>query len=205
MILRAVLLVAAAVLLLPPDPTLGQAPPLVVSAADGSPTVAVGPVLQESALEDAVRSGLPLRIRVRVELWRNRLFDELVEQVGWTHVLAFEPLDGLFLIGRPGDDVPVAYPSYAAARAALETESHPGLRPRGPGRYYYLASLEIETLSMSDLAELGQWLRGEVAPAVQGRRSPAAAVGTGLRRLLIRVLDLPARRYQARSESFRVD
>jgi hypothetical protein len=198
-------LVAAAALLLPPDFALAQAPPLTVSVSRGSPAVAVGQVLYDSALEEALRSGLPLRIQIRVELWRDRLFDDLVDQIEWTQVLAFEPLEGLFLIARAGDDAPDRYTSYAAARATLETVYYPRLRPGGPGRYYYLASLEIESLSLSDLEELGQWLRGEVAPAVRGRRSPAAAVGTGLRRLLIRVLDLPARRYQARSEHFRFE
>jgi hypothetical protein len=204
LILRAVLLVTAAALLVPPYHALAQAP-LAVAVGGGAPTVAVGQVLHESALEEALRSGLPLRIRIRVELWRDRLFDELVEQVDWTQVLAFEPLDGQFLIGRAGDDVPDRFSSYTAARAALETVYHPELRARAPGRYYYLASLEIETLSLSDLEELGQWLRGEVAPAARGRRSPGAAIGTGLRRLLIRVLDLPARRYQARSELFVIE
>jgi hypothetical protein len=206
LILRAVLLVTAAALVVPPYHALAQAqagaPPLAVGLAGGSATVTVGQVLHESALEDALRSGLPLRIRIQVELWRDRLFDELVEQTAWTQVLVFEPIDGHFLIGRAGDDVPDRYPSYAAARGAIETLYRPQLRPRAPGRYYYLAAIEIETLSLSDLEELGQWLRGEAAPATRGRRSVGAAVGTGLRRLLIRVLDLPARRYQARSDHF---
>lgn len=197
----------AAGLLVPPYHALAQAapaPPLAVDVRAGAPAVAVGEVLRESALEDAVRSGLPLRIRISVELWRDRVFDELVEQIAWTQALVFEPIDGRFLIGRPGDDPPDRYPSYTAARAALETVYRPQLRPGQPGRYYYLATLEIETLSLSDLEELGQWLRGEVAPATRGRRSVGAAVGTGLRRLLIRVLDLPARRYQARSDHFTI-
>jgi hypothetical protein len=188
-----------------PSRARAQDPALAIALTGGAPTVTVGQVLDESGLEDALRSGLPLRLRVRVELWRDRLFDELVDQVGWTQVLIFEPMDGQFLIGRPGDSAADRYTSYAAARAVLETPYRPRLRATTPGRYYYLASLEIETLSLSDLEELGQWLRGEVAPAARGRRSAAAAVGTGLRRLLVRVLALPTRRYEARSEHFVID
>jgi hypothetical protein len=80
----------------------------------------------------------------------------------------------------------------------------PAVRPIRPGRYYYIVSLEIETLSLSDLEELERWLRGELEPAVRGGGSVGEALGTGVKRLLLRVLDVPARRYQARSSRFRV-
>jgi hypothetical protein len=198
---RAGLLLTAAILV-PPTTALGQGTPLGLVVTDGAPTLVVGPVLDDPALEEALRSGLPLRLRARVELWRDRLFDELVDHVAWTQVLLFEPLDGRFLLGNDGEPEPRDLPSYAAARAAIETTYALPLRPRAAGRYYYLAYLEIETLSLSDLEELGHWLRGEAGPAVQGRRSVLGAVGTGMRRLVIRVLDLPVSRYQARSERF---
>lgn len=187
---------------MPSPGAVAQAPPLTVTVDGGAPRLTVGPVLDDGALADAVRSGLPLRMRFRVELWRDRFFDELVDHADWSLILAYEPLDGRFLVARPDVEIVDEYSSYEAARAALEAEYAPGLRPGRRGRFYYLASLEIETLSLSDLEELGQWLRGELAPAVSGRRSVAGAVGTGLRRLLIRVLDLPARRYHARSGYF---
>lgn len=195
-------LVLAATLSMVPPRAVAQTAPLAVAVSGGAPRVIVGQVLDDPALEDAVRSGLPLRMRFRVELWRDRFFDELTDHGAWSVILAFEPLDGRFLVARPDDETVDEYPSYAAARAALETAYAPPLRPGRAGRFYYLATLEIETLSLSDLEELGQWLRGELAPAVGGRRSVASAVGSGLRRLLIRVLDLPARRYHARSDHF---
>ena len=50
--------------------------------------------------------------------------------------------------------------------------------------------------------ELRRWLRGEVAPAIGGEGSPERVVGAGMRRLLVRVLGLPTRSYEARSEIF---
>lgn len=94
--------------------------------------------------------------------------------------------------------------SFAAVRAAFEAGYTPGLRPRRNGRYYYTALLELETLTLSDLAELERWLKGELQPAVSGDGSVPSAVGLGVKRLLIRVLRLPARRYEARSGWFRV-
>src|SRR5690606_20877346 len=97
-------------------------------------------------LEEAVRSGLPVRMRFRVELWRDGLFDDLVQQTTWTSLLAFEPLEGTFLVGT---DSVAPFGSYQQARTALERIYHPAMGPLRSGRYYYLAFLEVETLSLS--------------------------------------------------------
>ena len=183
--------------------TAAQAP-LAVRVDDGAPVVVVGNLLAEDALEDAVRSGLPLRLRFRVELWRDALFDDLEQQVTWTARLAYEPLEQRFLAVPPTADSVLRYPSYDDARAVLEGEYSPPVSRPGEGRYYYLAFVEIETLSLSDLDELERWLRGDLEPAVRGGRSVTDAIGTGLKRLLVRVLGLPARRYEARSDRFRI-
>ncbi|HEX7050775.1 MAG TPA: hypothetical protein VF188_11275, partial [Longimicrobiales bacterium] len=77
--------------------------------------------------------------------------------------------------------------------------------PVRSGRYYYTATLELETLSLSDLEELERWLEGELEPAVSGEGSVPGALGQGMKRLLIRVLGLPARTFEARSEMFRIE
>lgn len=177
--------------------------PLAVRVEEGAPVIAVGSVLDDRALEDAVRSGLPLRMRFRVELWRDTWFDDLMAQAAWTSVLAYEPLEQRFLAVGPDADSIGRYPTYANARTALEQPYTPALGPTREGTYYYLVYLEIETLSLSDLDELERWLRGELEPALRGR-SVTGAIGTGLKRLLVRVLGLPARRYEARSEPFRM-
>lgn len=178
--------------------------PLTVRVDEGVPSVVVGSVLDDRALADAVRSGLPLRMRFRIELWRDTWFDDLVRQATWTSVLAYEPLERRFMAVGPGADSIGYYPSYDAARAVLEQLYTPAIEPAREGTYYYLAYLEIETLSLSDLDELERWLRGELEPAVRGGESLTGAIGTGLKRLLVRVLGLPARRHQARSEPFQV-
>lgn len=183
--------------------TAAQAP-LAVVVEGRAPHVLVGDVLDDRALRDAVRSGLPLRMRFRVELWRDTWFDDLVEQTAWTSVLAYEPLEQRYLATAPGSDSVARFAGYDEARAALETAYTPSMGPASGGTYYYLVYLEIETLSLSDLDELERWLRGELQPAVRGGRSVTGAIGTGLKRLLVRVLGLPARRYEARSEPFRV-
>lgn len=200
--LRAALLAAAATLLLVAAP-LSPQDPLVLEATRSAPRLLAQGALDDPALENAVRSGLPLRMRFRLELWRDEFIDDLVEQATWSAVVAFEPLDNRFLAGvLPGVDSLSAHANWQAARATVEGPYRPSVRPRTPGRYYYIATLEIETLSLSDLDELERWLRGELQPAVRGGRSVGGAFGTGLKRLFIRILGLPARRYEVRSQPF---
>jgi hypothetical protein len=192
-----------AALLLAAAPIAAQSP-LTLDVSDGAPHLEVGSVLNDQALEDAVESGLPLRLQFRLEVWHDRVFDELVEQASWTVVVAFEPLERLYLAGMPEDTALTTYRTWDELRDRVEQTYTPRVGTLTTGRYYYIAQLELETLSLSDLDELEHWLRGELQPAVQGQRSVGGAVGNGLKRLLIRVLGLPARHYEARSDVFEV-
>ena len=175
-----------------PDPASGYAPVLRIEG-----------VLADPALEEAVRSGLPLRLKSRIELWRDGFFDRLEASDATTWVLLYDPLEGRFLVRSQSSTPEVRdYPTFDAARAAVEGAHRGSIRPTRNGRYYYTAVLELETLSLSDLEELERWLKGEFQPAVSGERSVPGAVGSGIKRLFIRVLGLPARRYEARSEWF---
>jgi len=163
-------------------------------------------VLSDPALEEAARSGLPLRLRLRVELWRDGFFDSLEGGRSVTTVLVYEPLSDQFVVRtESGDSEPRRFRSFSDARAAVEGSYALDLSPTRRGTFYYTAVLELETLSLSDLQELERWLKGELQPAVSGDRSVPGAVGEGVKRLFIRVLRLPARRYEARSERFRID
>lgn len=205
-LLLATLLLGAAGLVT--DAVARQRPSLTVtadSAAGYPPLLFVDGVLSDPALEEAVRSGLPLRLHFRVELWRDGFFDSLEGDHAMTTVLFYDPLDERFVLqNRAGPANGRTFSSFAAARAAIEGSYAIDLHPRKSGRYYYTALLEVETLSLSDLEELERWLRGELRPAVRGDGSLPGAVGRGMRRVMVRVLGLPARRYEARSGMFDV-
>lgn len=164
------------------------------------PVVRVQGLMEDQGLRGAVTSGLPLRIHVRVELWRKAFFDRLVEAEEASLAIVQDPLDRSYTVhnGRNAQTVATLAEADAVLRAALDFT----LGPRGSGRYYYLASLNVETLSLSDLEELQRWLRGEARPAVEGRRSVWGAITQGLRRLFVRTIGLPTRSYKARSPTF---
>ncbi|HEX8392308.1 MAG TPA: hypothetical protein VF665_08145 [Longimicrobium sp.] len=160
-------------------------------------------VLRDRGLREALDSGLPLRFRLRAELWRkNEPFDQLAGAQEISRAVLRAPLGAGYVVedGR----VQRRYASLAAAEAGLQAAFAPGLRPAVQGQYYYIVRLEVETLSLSDLDELRRWLRGEAGPAVSGEQPVGRAVERGLRRVVVRLLGLPTRRYEDRTGVFGV-
>jgi hypothetical protein len=175
------------------------------TSAGMRPVLRVGPILDNQTLREATASGIPVRVNVRIELWRDGFFDDLAGSRSWNTALLYEPLSRRYLVHAVGSDTPpLQFDDYDSARRAMEGERMIDLRPRRTGKYYYTATLVIETLSLSDVQELERWLQGELQPAVSGDRSLPGALGQGVKRLTIRLLRLPTRRLEARSGSFEV-
>lgn len=207
--MKLLLRLLAALALLPAlgaAPARAQAGPLTVTVAGPAeqwrPAVRMDGVLRDPALRDALQSGLPLRFRFRMELWRREGVDRLVQAQENERAMLRSPLNEGYTLedGRTER----LYASLAQTEAALERAFQPPLRPTARGRYYYIATLNVETLSLSDLEELRRWLRGEARPAVAGRKPVGRAVEHGLRRFFVRLLGLPTRSYEVRTGIFDV-
>ena len=166
------------------------------------PVVRVNGALRDRGLRDALASGLPVRLHLRVELWRKDVFDQLEGSQEISLAVLRSALDEGYVLedGR----VQRTLPSLNAMDAALQVAFAPTLRPRKRGRFYYLATLDVETLSLSDLDELRRWLRGEAQPAVAGEKPVGRAVERGVRRIFVRMLGMPSRQWRARSAAFGV-
>jgi hypothetical protein len=175
----------------------------VDSTASFRPVIRFPGVLDDVELENAARSGLPLRVSLRVELWRDGFIDDLEGSEEWNAIVLFEPLDRQYIVRMP-DDRARRFASFAGARSAAEAAGTLDVHPTRSGRFYYTATLRVETLSLSDLDELGRWLQGELQPAVTGESSIPGAIVQGAKRLLIRVLRLPSKQVDGRSVQFRV-
>ena len=100
--------------------------------------------------------------------------------------------------------MPGEFATLAAAEEALGRPAPVRLPPRQAGDYYYYnVVLDVETLSVSDLDELQRWLRGDLQPAVRGKRDPVSALRRGIGTLLSRMLGGEKRHFEARSARFK--
>ena len=189
------------------------APRLEITLLTSSPTtgvnVSASGMLRDPELQELLRSGFPAEMRFRLELWRvGGLFDEFESAVQWYTRVGFDPYNQQYVGVRRQGTADVqdfgSFPTVEAVEAAvLETPFPVALRPRRPGaQYYYNVVLDVESLKVSDLDELQRWLRGELRPAVRGKRSPLSALREGFSTLLSRVLGGETRHFESRSAKF---
>jgi hypothetical protein len=198
-------------------PATAQSQPVRLTvrlAADSAPSGSRVPVVRsENLLSDgrwlsALRSGLPVRLHYRVEVWRSRggWFDAFERQAEWDVVLRHEPLLDQYTVltifsGRVQER---RYATLDALGTALAFAYQISVRPTAAGRYYYTAAMEISTLSDSDLDELQRFLEGDLGEVAQGEEGVGDALGRGATRFLLRLAGLPSLRLEVRSTTFQV-
>jgi len=187
-------------------PAGAQSPALTVIVQNGVPRIQATALLADGKFVGLMRSGFPLRLHYRLELWRVRAswFDQFVREVSWDAVARNDPLADDFVLIRQGGAVS-RFATPDELSAALEIPYTVTLRPAGNsgGRYYFVARLEVTTLNDTDLQELSRWLSGDVGPAVSGEGSVGEALARGAQRVLVRLAGLPRQRLEARSPTFR--
>jgi hypothetical protein len=198
----------------PPDPppasasTAGDAsPPLTRPRAIG-PAVRVIDVLSDGQTRDLLRNGFPARLHFRLELWRaGGVFNALDGTREWDIIIRYDPLTKRFRAVRLHDDSATVvgdFDQFPALAAAIAAPLVVPLAPTRHGaRYYYNVVLDVEMLTLNDLGEVERWLRGELGPAVRGKRNPTGVIGRGLRTLFVRLLGAERRHYEVRSKPFR--
>jgi hypothetical protein len=178
------------------------------SSANGarSPIVRSENLLGDSRWLAALRSGLPVRLHYRVEVWRSRegWFDIFARQAEWDVLVRHEPLLDqytlLTFVGAARQER--RYATLDALGAALAFAYQVNVRPSEEGRYYYGGSLQVSTLSDSDLDELERFLAGDPGGEAQGSEYLGDALGRGATRFLLRLAGLPSLRLEARSDRF---
>ncbi len=181
-----------------------QRPTLAVAAESAGARVQATALLADSQFVQLVRSGFPLRLRYRLELWRVRSswFDDFVRAIQWEAVARHDPLTNEFVLLRTGGAASRHASPEELARA-MELPYRVAVAPRGGGAFYYLCRLEVTTLNQSDLDEVTRWLRGEVGPAVSERANVGDALARGAQRTLLRLAGLPRLTLEQRSGRFR--
>ena len=186
------------------------APSLTVTLQSEVPRVQSTGLLADGRFVALMRSGFPLRLHYRLELWKVRAswFDQFVREVPWDAVARHDPLADDFVLIRTGGSV-TRYATPEELARALEIPYTIPLRPPssggGGGRFYFLCRLEVTTLNDTDLEELSRWLKGDVGPAVSGEGNFGEALVRGAQRVLVRIAGLPRQRLEARSPTFRTE
>ena len=188
-------------------PRLELALPAQSALLREGPTLRGMELLGDAQLRDLVRNGFPARFSFRVELWSaGGVFNSLEASTAWDVIVRYDPLERVYEVVRVAGDQAVAlgkFADVAAASDAVGRAVRVPLNAPSRSRYYYAATLDVEVLSLSDLDELERWLRGELRPAVSGRRNPGTALTRGVRTLVVRLLGGTKRHFEARTGTFR--
>lgn len=211
---------ATAITLLAATPELlgaqdGQLRLHLTLAQDSTPNGARAPIVRAENLLgtnsrwlSALRSGLPVRLHYRVEVWRSRegWFDTFTRQAEWDVLVRHEPLLDQYtlLTFVAASRQERRYATLDALGAALAFAYQVNVRPAEAGRYYYAASLQVSTLSDTDLDELERFLAGDLGREDDGNENLGDALGRGATRFLLRLAGLPSLRLEAQSDRFSV-
>ena len=182
-------------------------PPPQSAWADDEPFVASAGLLTDASMRDLLANGFPARLHYRLERWVNgRWFDDLKAASEWDVILKFDVLGKKYQVARVVNKKAQSlgeYPTLEEASSALEGPYQTTIAlPKKGQRGYYNLLLDVETLSLSDLDEVERWLRGELKPAVSGKKNPGTAIGRGVRTLVVRLLGGEKRHYEARTGTF---
>jgi hypothetical protein len=183
-------------------------PPSQNAWSDEPPAVSSAGLLSDASMRDLLANGFPARLHYRLERWASgRWFDDLKAAFEWDVILKYDVLGKKYQVVRVVNRKSESLGEYAAvdsaenaAEAAFKTAIS---LPKKGQRGYYNLLLDVETLSLSDLDEVQRWLRGELKPAVSGKRNPGTALGRGVRTLVVRLLGGEKRHYEARTGTFR--
>jgi hypothetical protein len=212
LVLFAVVAIAATAIAAPlgaqPKVRVEVLPPPANAWTESPPEVSSSGLLADASMRDLLLNGFPARLHYRLERWASgRWFDDLKASYEWDVIVKYDVLGKKYLSVRVVNKKVQSlgeFPSIDSAELSAEGPYFPAiLLPKKGQRGYYNLLLDVETLSLSDLDEVERWLRGELKPAVSGKKNPGTAVGRGVRTLVVRLLGGEKRHYEARTGTFR--
>lgn len=164
-------------------------------------------LLRDNRWREAIENSFPLRLRLRVEIWRVRTdwFDAQERNFTFEVLIQYEPLTDeysrtLIFGGSPREIR--RFTTLVELERSLERENVVNIRPASVGEYYFSGSLQIQVLTDDEMEELERFLQGEPTP--RDRQDPGPSIGRSARRLLLRFGGLPYQELEARSEQFEV-
>jgi hypothetical protein len=181
---------------------------IVLGAMPGQdgPSVQTANLVTDPHTRDLLVNGaFPERMHFKLELWRKGGFfgDDLDGRSEWDVLVSYDPTRQMFNVVRRLENQFEdfgGFSSIAAADGQLARPFRVPLHPSQSGHYYYNLTVEVRTLTETDLAALQQFLRG----TPQATSKPLSWLGRSIGRLMSRVLGGDIRRYAQQSEVFGV-
>lgn len=185
-------------IVLPPKPELSTTPPSVRTIG----------VLGAGRTPELVRNGFPARLHYKLERWTAGTFvNDLKATAEWEVIAQYDALANAYRVIRATPQNATVIGTYNDIHDADDKLAEPYVvpisLPRRGEKSYYVLSLDVQAMSLSDLDEVQRWLRGELRPAVRGRRNAGTAVTSGVRTLFMRILGGERVVYQASTGVFR--
>jgi hypothetical protein len=176
------------------------------TATKEGPWITSANLLADSKTRELLRNGFPARIHYRLELWEKGGFggDDRAGLTEWDVLVAYDPTSQLFNVYRRTVANQVnenfgGFTTLSAAEAQFGRPYRAAIHPERSGRFYYNLSVDVQTLTVSDLDALEQWLRGSSAPR---RSNVFRGIWSGLGTLVSRILGGDKRKYEQRSDVF---
>ncbi len=192
-----------------------QRPVLEIALPEASQLTTAGPVVQarnmlsQAKVREMLAASFPLRLHFKVELWsEGTVLNHIERTAEYDVVVRYSVMDKQYEVVQLVNDRPLPLGKYAriedaegavARRTRVAITAIPVRR-----RQYYLATLEVKMLSLSDLDEVERWLRGDLQPGLTGQANPGTVITRGLRTVAAKLLGSETREYEASSPSFRV-
>lgn len=178
------------------------------AATKEGPAITSANLLADSKTLELLHNGFPARIHYRLELWQKGGFggDDRAGFTEWDVLVAFDPTSQQFNVYRRNLESGInenfgGFSTLGLAEAQFGRPYRVGLHPERSGRFYYNLTVDVQTLTVSDLDALEQWLRGSSAPQ---HSNVFRGIWSGLGTLVSRILGGDKRKYEQRSEVFEV-
>jgi hypothetical protein len=189
-------------------PTVDVALPAPAQLMQAGPIVRARDMLAGSRMRELLAAGFPARFHFKVELWsQGRWFNDVERRTEYDVLARYIAVENFYEVVQIVNDRPFSLGKFAKIEDAEAAIARPTRVPIAgvttDKKQYYQVSLLVEVLSVSDIDEVDRWLRGELEPAINGRRNPGTAMTRGFRTLAARLLGGEKREYETRTPSFR--
>lgn len=163
--------------------------------------------LFDDEVREALGSGLPARVTLGIELWQDRstLWDRHVETLSLSYRVLFDVLQERYEVYDDAGEFVTASDSLEVIETFVGSERGFEVRDLeefdGDSEYFVSVTAELQPLSVREVRDLEQWIRGSL-----GReRGGLSGISEHLLGILKNQVGMGERRGQARCATFRRD